>query len=75
MIPNSLVPFVMLVGIYQGHLLLNELWEICRVPYSENYSYEYKADQTLFLRILLRGQARYVPAYSYIYQSDLSSCG
>ena len=42
---------------------------------SKNYSYKYKADHALFFRIPLREEARYLLAYSYIYQLDLSSCG
>ena len=36
---------------------------------------KYKADHTLLFRIPLREEARYLLPYSYIHQSDLSSCG
>ena len=51
------------------------LCEIRKVVRSENYSYKYKADQTLFSRIPLIEEARYFLAYGYIYHSDISSCG
>ena len=38
-------------------------------------AYVKSSDQTLFSRIPLREEGRYLLAYSYIYQSDLSSCG
>ena len=53
---------------------VNRLCKICKVACSKNYSYKYKADHTLFFRNPLREDARYLLAYSYIYQSDLSSC-
>ena len=56
------------------HVVLNGLREIRKVARSENHSYKYKADHTFF-RIPLREEARHLLAYSYIYQSDLSSCG
>ena len=46
-----------------------------QVARSKNYSFKYKADHTLFFQIPLREEARYLLAYSYIYQSNLSSCG
>ena len=55
--------------------MFNELFEIHKVARSVNYSYKYKADQTLFFQIPLRDEARYLLTHSYIYQSDLSSCG
>ena len=55
--------------------VLNGLCEIRKVVRSKNYLYKYKADHTLFIRIPLREEARYLLAYTYIYQSDLSSCG
>ena len=56
-------------------VVLNGLCKIRKVARSKNYSYKYKADHTLFFRIPLREEARYLLACSYIYQSDLSSCG
>ena len=53
----------------------NGVWEIHKVARSKNYSYKYKADHTLFFRIPLTEEARYLLTYSYIYQSDISSCG
>ena len=55
--------------------MLNCLCEIRKVTRAENYSHKYKANQTLFFRIPLSEEARYSLAYSYIHQSDLSSCG
>ena len=46
-----------------------------KVARSKNYSYKYKADHTLLFRIPWKEEARYLLAYSYICQSDLSSCG
>ena len=53
----------------------NGVWKIHKVARSKNYSYKYKADHTLFFRITLTEEARYLLTYSYIYQSDISSCG
>ena len=57
------------------HVVLNELCEIRKVARSKSYSYKYKADHTLFFRIPLKEEARYLLAYSCIYQSDLSPRG
>ena len=51
--------------------MLTGFCEIRKVTRSENYSYKYKADHTLFFRIPLKEEVRYLLAYSYIYQSDL----
>ena len=65
----------MLTAIYKDHVVLNGLCEIHKVARSKIYSNKYKADHTLLFQIPLREEARYLLAYSYIYQSDLSSCG
>ena len=70
----------MLVAIEKVPIVLNGFCEIRKVACSESYSCKYKADQTLFFfeRIALREEreeAEYLLAYSYLYQSDLSSRG
>ena len=55
--------------------MLNALSKIRKVARSKNYSYKYKDDHTLFFRIPLREEARYLLACGYIFQSDISSFG
>ena len=55
--------------------MLNGLCEIGKLARSKHDSYKYKANHSLFFRIPLREEARYLLAYCYINQSDLSFCG
>ena len=60
----------MLVAILKEYVVLNGLCEILKVARSENYSYKYKSDQTLFFRIPLREEALDLLAYSYSFRKS-----
>ena len=62
-------------GNLKEHVALKELCDIHNIVHSKNFLSKYKADQTLFSWIPLREETRYLLFPSYIYESDLPSCG
>ena len=57
------------------HVVLKGPCEFNKVTCSENYSCKCEANQKFLSQILLRKKARYVLAYSYVYELDFSYCG